>query len=81
MPDSRDRRVLDALSDSWERNNVILVNLLRALPAGGLEVRAVESSPSVAELFTHIHYVRLVLVFEDAPEYAATVPEREWDRT
>ena len=35
-------------------------------------------SPSVAELFTHIHYVRLVFVFEDAPEFARDVPEEEW---
>src|SRR5690242_21455527 len=37
-----------------------------------------EGSPSVAELFTHIHYVRLVFVFEDAPEFARDVPKEEW---
>ena len=37
-----------------------------------------EGSPSIAELFTHIHYVRLVFVFEDAPEFARPVPEGEW---
>jgi hypothetical protein len=41
-----------ALLDSWDRNNAILLNLLRALPEGGLEAKAIESSPSVAELFT-----------------------------
>ena len=35
-------------------------------------------SPSVVELFTHIHYVRLIFVFEDAPEFARNVPEEEW---
>ena len=30
------------------------------------------------QLFTHIHYVRLVFVSEDAPECAAPVPEEEW---
>jgi uncharacterized damage-inducible protein DinB len=35
-------------------------------------------SPSIAELFTHIHYVRLVIVFEDAPEFAGKLPEEEW---
>ena len=78
MRDTPDQRLLEALLDSWERNNTILVNLLRALPEGGLEVRAMEGSPSVAELFTHIHYVRLVFVFEDAPEFARDLPKEEW---
>jgi uncharacterized damage-inducible protein DinB len=70
--------LLDALLDSWDRNNTILINLLRALPEGGLEARAMDGSPSVAELFAHVHYVRLVFVMEDAPEVAAGVPDREW---
>src|SRR5271154_402528 len=73
-----DQPLLEALLDSWDRNNTILLNLLRALPEGGLEVKAMEGSPSVAELITHIHYVRLVFVFEDAPEFARDVPEKEW---
>jgi len=64
--------------DSWDRNNIILLNLLRALPDGGLEARAMEGSPSIAELFTHIHYVRLVFVLEDAPEFAREMPKEEW---
>ncbi len=71
-------RLLDALLDSWDRNNTILVNLLRALPEGALEARAMDGGPSVAELFTHIHYVRLVFVLEDAPEFAEEVPRDEW---
>jgi uncharacterized damage-inducible protein DinB len=70
--------LLDPLLDSWDRNNTILVNLLHAIPQGGLEVRAMDDSPSVAEMFTHIHYVRLIFVLEDAPEFARTVPEEEW---
>jgi uncharacterized damage-inducible protein DinB len=73
-----EQTLLDALLDSWDRNNAIMVNLLGALPEGGLEARAMESSPSVAELFTHVHYVRLVFVHEDAPEFAREVPETEW---
>jgi uncharacterized damage-inducible protein DinB len=73
------------LLDSWDRNNRILVNLLQALPAGGLEACAQEGSPSVAEMFSHIHHVRLVFVSEDAPEFAKPMPEKEWhierDRT
>jgi len=78
MLDAPDQRLLEALLDSWDRNNTILLNLLRALPEGGLEARAIEGSPSVAQLFTHIHYGRLVIVFEDAPEFARDVPEEEW---
>ena len=78
MSDAPDQRLLEALLDSWDRNNTILLNLLHALPDGGLEVRAMEGSPSVAELFTHIHFVRLVFVSEDAPEFARTLPEEEW---
>ena len=37
-----------------------------------------EGSPSVAELFMHTHYVRLVFVSEDAPEFARNLPESEW---
>jgi uncharacterized damage-inducible protein DinB len=78
MLDAPDQRLLEALLDSWDRNNTILLNLLRALPEGGLEARAMEGSPSIAELFTHIHYGRLVIVFEDAPEFARDVPDEEW---
>lgn len=64
--------------DSWDRNNAILVNLLRAAPEAGLEARAAADSPSVAEMFTHIHYVRMVFLSEDAPEFADAVSYEEW---
>ncbi len=78
MSDAQDQRLLDALLDSWDRNNTILLNLLRALPEGGLQARAMEGSPSVSEMFTHIHHERMVSVFEEAPEFARNVPEKEW---
>jgi uncharacterized damage-inducible protein DinB len=78
MSDAPDQRLLEALLDSWDRNNAIMLNLLSALPEGGLEVRAMEGSPTIAELFTHIHFVRLVFVLEDAPESARNLPEEEW---
>ena len=78
MSDASNQTLMEALLDSWDRNNTILLNLLRALPEGGLETRAMEGSPSIAQLFTHIHYVRLVFVFEDAPEFARDLPEKEW---
>jgi len=70
--------LLEALLDSWDRNNTILVNLLRAIPQGGMEVTAMEGGPSIAKLFGHLHFVRLVFVHEDAPEFARSLPEREW---
>jgi len=78
MADSVNRDLLDALLDSWDRNNRILINLLQAVPDAALDAKASETSPSVAELFAHIHYVRLVFVQEDAPEFAAPVPDKEW---
>ncbi len=78
MSGTHDQSLLDALLDSWDRSNTILVNLLLALPEGGLQARVMESSPSVAELFTHINYVRLVFIAEDVPELAKDLPEQEW---
>ena len=78
MSNAPDQQLLEVLLDSWDRNNTILLNLLRALPPGGLGARTMEGSPSVAEMFTHIHYVRLVFVLEDAPEFARTLPDQEW---
>jgi uncharacterized damage-inducible protein DinB len=78
MPDAPDHRLLEALLDSWDRNNTILVNLLGALPHGALEMKATETGPSIAQLFTHIHFVRLIFISEDAPEFARSLPEEEW---
>ncbi len=78
MPKAADQSVLEALLDSWDRNNTILLNLPHALPNGRLEARAMEGSSSAAQLFTHIHYVRLVFIYEDAPEFARDLPEKEW---
>jgi uncharacterized damage-inducible protein DinB len=78
MISATDSSVLDVLLESWARNNTILLNLLHAIPDAGLDARAGGGSPSVAEMFSHIAYVRLVFVSEDAPEFAAPVPEREW---
>jgi uncharacterized damage-inducible protein DinB len=78
MPNARNPDLLEDLLDSWNRNNTIMLNLLRAIPKDGLEARAMKDSPSIAELFGHIHYVRLVFVSEDAPEFAGNLPGEEW---
>ena len=44
MARTHDQSLLEALLDSWDRNNTILLNLLRALPEGGLEARVMEGS-------------------------------------
>jgi len=74
----RDAAVLDALLDSWDRNNCIVVNQLRAIPPAGFAIRAMPGSPTVAAQFMHLHYVRLAFVEEDAPEFARPVPTDEW---
>lgn len=81
MPEVLEHPLLNALLNSWDRNNTILTNLIRALPEGGLDAKAMEGSPSVAQMLTHLHYVRLVFVSEDAPEFApkfAEPVEGEW---
>ena len=70
--------LLDALLDSWDRNNTILVNLLLAIPEGAMDIRGTGISPSIGQLFMHMHYVRLIFVHEDAPEFSTDVPKREW---
>ncbi len=70
-------RLLDVLLEAWDRNNTILVNLIHVLPEGGLDAKAMPGSPTVAEMLTHMHYVRLVFVSEDAPEFSTDVPD-EW---
>jgi uncharacterized damage-inducible protein DinB len=70
--------LLDALVDSWERNNRILVNLLRLTPDEHLDATPMDGSPSIGALFMHMHYVRLAFVEEDAPEFARPVPADEW---
>jgi uncharacterized damage-inducible protein DinB len=67
--------LLDALLDSWERNNTITVNLLRAIPDEAMDFTPADGSPSIARLFSHMDYVRLIFVFEDAPEFAAEKPK------
>lgn len=78
MPDAFHHLLLGALLDSWARNNTILINLFHAIPDDALDVRPVANSPSIAELFAHIHYVRSVFVLEDAPEFATRPPDEEW---
>ena len=78
MPESPDPSLLEALLDSWDRNNTIMLNLLGALPAGGLEASATGDSPTIGQLFTHVAYVRLATVSETAAEFARDLPEQEW---
>jgi uncharacterized damage-inducible protein DinB len=78
MVHASDQSLLEAVLDSWDRNNAIMLNLLRAIPEGGLEAKAIDSSPTVAQQFTHFIHERLISVFEEAPEFAIAVPEQEW---
>jgi uncharacterized damage-inducible protein DinB len=62
--------LLEALLDSYNRNNTILVNLLHTLPEEGMDAKAMEGSPSVAVQFSHIHQTRLSWLSLTAPEFA-----------
>jgi uncharacterized damage-inducible protein DinB len=78
VSDTGDNALLEALLDSWDRNNRILVGLLRVIPPEGFGARSAEGSPTVAQLFMHMHYVRLAFVEEDTPEFAVPVSTEEW---
>jgi uncharacterized damage-inducible protein DinB len=73
-------RLLDALLESWDRNNTVLLNLLHLIPRGGLDARVMEGSPTVSEMFTHMHHERMVSVLENSPEHAGQMPATEWLR-
>ncbi len=70
--------ILAAVLDAWDRHNTVLLNLLRAVPSGAFDARAMTGSPTVAELFTHMHHERMVSVRENAPECAGVMPVQEW---
>jgi len=76
--DASPHSLLGALLESWDRNNTILINLFGAIPDDALDLRPMPNSPSIAELFAHIHYVRSVFVLEDAPEFSKRLPDEEW---
>ena len=78
MPNHPDQPLFNILLDSWDRNQTILINLLKAIPPALLEAKALASSHSVAQMFAHIHYVRLVLISENAPEWSRERPDQEW---
>lgn len=70
--------LLATLLDSWDRNNTILTNLLRAVPEGGMEALAAEGTQSVREMFLHMHGTRVFFLNEDAPEFALPFDEETW---
>lgn len=70
--------MLDVLLDSWDRNNTITINLLRAIPKDDLDLRPIDSSPSIAQLFAHLHYVRMIFVVENVPDLPVDMREEEW---
>jgi uncharacterized damage-inducible protein DinB len=81
MSKTDEQSLLEALLNSWDRNNTILVNLLRAVPEGALDARAVEGSKTVAEMFMHIHGTRQWILSEDAPEFALEPLKQGWRET
>jgi hypothetical protein len=57
----------------------MLLNLLRAVPEGALDARAVEGSKTVAEMFLHIHGTRQFVLSEASSRQSALLQlsERE----
>jgi uncharacterized damage-inducible protein DinB len=78
MANTRDHGLLDALVDAWDRNNTITVNLLRAIAKEDLDIQPLASSPTIAQLFAHLHYVRMIFVVENAPDIAVDMRKAEW---
>lgn len=78
MPQGQDSALLAAVLDSWDRNCRVLINLLRLIPAHALDSRITEGSPTVSQMFSHMHHERMISVLENAPECAGEVPEDEW---
>lgn len=78
MTDESNRRLLDATLASWDRHQRVLLNLLRALPEGGLAARATPTSPTVAQIFHHLHHERTASLLENVPEQAGEPPATEW---
>ena len=70
--------MLDALLDAWDRNNRITINLLRAIPKDDLDIRPTASSLTIAQLFAHLHYVRMIFVVENVPDIAVEMRKEEW---
>lgn len=67
--------LLEALLESWDRNNTILTNLVKSLPEGSLDLRPSETSWPVAVHFSHIHQTRLYWLSMAAPEFEHGVAE------
>ena len=78
MANSPDPSLLSALLDAWERNNTITINLLRAVPDDAMDLKPIDTSPSIAQLFAHMDYCRLIFVVEDAPEFAREMRNDKW---
>jgi uncharacterized damage-inducible protein DinB len=75
---AQDQQLLDTVLDSWERSNTALVNLVRLIPEGGLDDRAMAGSPTIGQMLAHMHHERMVSVLENAPEHAGVMPKEEW---
>jgi len=73
-----DQPLIDALLNSWDRNNTITINLLRAVPDDAMDLKPIDTSPSIAQLFAHMDYCRLIFVLEDAPEFAREMRNNKW---
>src|SRR5215218_9303726 len=78
MANTAEHVLLDAVVDAWDRNNTITINLLRAIAKEDLDIRPMAGSPTIAQLFAHLHYVRMIFVVENAPDIPVEMRKEEW---
>ena len=64
------KNLLEALLQSYNRNNSILLNLLEALPQDTMDAQALSDSASIAVQFSHIHQTRLFWLEQVAPTFS-----------
>ncbi|HEX7880616.1 MAG TPA: DinB family protein [Candidatus Eisenbacteria bacterium] len=72
------RNMLEEFLDSWDKNNIIVLNLLKALPPGALGIKPMDGSLTLGQHFSHLHSVRLDLVKENAPDVVTDATADEW---
>jgi uncharacterized damage-inducible protein DinB len=69
--------LLDALLDSWDRNNRILIDLLSVVPDEAFDVSALDGTMTIQRMITHIHYCRAIFAYENAPDIVPARPSWE----
>jgi uncharacterized damage-inducible protein DinB len=74
----QDGRLIDQVLGAWRVHDRINLGLLQAVPARGLDaVPSASRGRNVAQVFAHMHKVRVAWLQYNAPELVAGVPRFE----